>query len=315
MRCFYVFLAAFAVVAPAALMIYLFLWHRLRRARNKVYSLSAEEKAGRLNAALDPFGFCYEEGDDSISSGMYPWQRQMGYCKAYDEAAMAMNIVIDCEPIYFNCGSRRYLLELWKGQYGCATGAEIGIYVNRDRDFEKPAEELFYECVEDAERLFLNFTLIKNGEVILRRNALHWWLTGFLAGMYAEPEELTLKAEISFPNLRMCSAFYEGLLRAGYGRKEIRVEGYTVIFSFEKPHIGQTMNKRRYDKQRLHILYRTWIRKQNQYTCSMYGKLTKNFDTTLNRITFLGYSFPVLYRMLIHLGIKRRYFQNRRRRG
>lgn len=300
------FLAVPAALVLGALMVYLLLWHRIRRAQKKVYSLSTGEKANRLNAALEPFGFCYEEGDDSISSGMYPWQRQMGYCKAYDETAMAMNIVIDCEPIYFNYGSRRYLLELWKGQYGCTTGAEIGIYVNREGDFEKPAEELFYDCVEDEERLFLSFNLIRNEEVILRRQALHWWLTGFLPGMYTEPEELTLKAGISFPNLGMCSAFYEGLLRAGYGRKEIHVEKHTVFFSFGKPHARQAAYKG---------LFRKWIRKCNRYHCSIYCKITKNFDTTLNRITFLGYSFPFLYRILIRLGVKRRYFKNRRRRG
>lgn len=303
MRYFYVILAVAGIFFLIMLLACLFIWHRRYCARKKVCTIGTEEKIAKLNAALEPFGFYYEKADDSISSGMHPWQRKMGYCKAYDETAVAMNIVIDCEPIYFNYGSRRYLLEFWKGQYGCTTGAEIGFYVNRDRDFDKPAEELFYECVNDEERLPLSFMLIKDEKVILQRNAVHWWLTGFRVGMYTQPEELTLRVGVSFPNLGMCSAFYEGLLRAGYGRKEIYVDKHTVFFSFGKPHTKQYSPK---------VLRRKWVMRGNRHSCRLYCRMTQGFDSTLNRITFLGYSFPLLYRIMIRLGVKSRYFKYHR---
>ena len=37
-------------------------------------------------------------------------------------------MVFDCEPLYFSCNGKSYLLELWKGQYGMSTGAGIGFY-------------------------------------------------------------------------------------------------------------------------------------------------------------------------------------------
>lgn len=299
MRYFYVFLAVLAILVLLSLLVFLIIRHRRKWAREKVCSLCAEEKIRQLDAAMEPFGFCYVERDDSISSRMYPWQRQMGYCKAYDKNAVAMSMVIDCEPIYFNYGGCRYLIEFWKGQYGCTTGAEIGIYVNQEGDFEKPAEELFYECVSDKERLPLSFKLIKDGKIVLKRRAVHWWLTGFLVGMYAKPEELTLKAEVSFPDFGMCNAFYEGLLRAGYERREICVERQTVCFSFRKPHTRQY-----YQHSWIRSCRRKWTMRRNRRNCKLYCRVTRGFDSTLNRLTFLGYCFPVLYHIMIKLGMK-----------
>ena len=62
---------------------------------------------------------------------MYPLQRYFGYAYAYDAAALAMNAIIDCEPIFFDYAGKTWMIELWKGQYGLETGCEIGVY-NRD---------------------------------------------------------------------------------------------------------------------------------------------------------------------------------------
>ncbi len=296
MRYFYVILAAAGAVLLIVLLLTLLVKLRRRYARKKVCSLCPEEKISRLDKALEPFGFCYEEKDDSISSRMYPWQREMGYFKGYDEAAVAMNMVFDCEPIYFNHAGCRYLIELWKGQYGCTTGAEIGVYVNRSGDFEKSPEDLFYECARDEERLPMRFSLIKNGCVILRRNAVHWWLTGFLAGMFSKPEELVLEAAICFPNPDMRRAFCIGLLRAGYSERDICVENNTVLFSFANPHTKQPRSH--------HGWYRRWIMRRNRRNCRRYCRITKCFCSTLDRISFLGYCFPALYRLLIRMGTK-----------
>lgn len=295
----YIFVFAVAVLALFVLTAVLFVRLRKRYARKKVCSLDREEKRKRLDAALEPFGFYYEEKDDSISSQRYPWQREMGYCRAYDEGAAAMNMVIDCEPIYFNYAGRRYLIELWKGQYGCTTGAEIGVYVNDSGDFRKPADELFYECVEDEESLPLEFVLWKEEKVLLRRNNVHWWLTGFRVGMYSRPEELTLEAGIVFPSPAMCAAFCEGLVRAGYGRREFRVEGRQVCLSFHKPHYGQ-----QHSSLGGGGIYKRWVMWCNRRICRRYCRVTGEFRLTLDRITFLGYCFPFLYRILIRIGVK-----------
>lgn len=270
---------------------------RMSWAARKVRQSSYGKKVQKLNKALSSFGFCYDEDNDAISSGMYPWQRKMGYCRAYDEAASGMYMIFDCEPIYFDYGGARYLIELWKGQYGCTTGAEIGLYVNRDGDATKAPEDLFYECVSDEERLPLHFELYQDGNKILERRALHWWLTGFVVGMYSEPATLSLKVGIGFPNSSMCQAFYNGLLRAGYTRNEIYVEQHRVYLRFEIPHTTQPDSCGKICHWR--------VMRRNRKSCKWYNRVTKQFATTLDRINYIGYCFPLLYRIIVRMGMKR----------
>lgn len=279
------------------LVVLLAVWLRKRWARKKVLDLSGEEKQRRLNSALSPFGFLYYPVDDTIGSRMNPWQREMGYCRTYDETAPSMNMVFECEPIYFSYMGRHYLIELWKGQYGCTTGAEIGIYVHREPS-ERPPEELFYECVEDEERLPMRFLLYKDGRVILARSGVHWWLTGFVVGMFSEPAELRMETGIGFPDKRMCLAFYEGLLHMGYARKNIRVEQNWVFFSFDRPVSPQPS------------YYPGWylrlVNRVNRHNCRLYESVTKPFESALDRISYIGYCFPVLYRTIIRIGMRYR---------
>lgn len=265
-------------------------------AERKVRKMSREKKVQRLNAALASFGFCYDEKNDGICSEMYPWQREMGYCRVYDEAAFAMGMVFDCEPVYFNYNGGRYLLELWKGQYGCTTGAEIGLYVNRSADSEQPPEELFYDCVEDEERLPMAYTLYRNGQTIQERSGLHWWLTGFNVGMCSDKDELSMDVCIVFPNVAMCSAFCEGLLRIGYARSTIHVEYSRVYFRFDRPHSPQPDNCGKRCRRR--------VMRRNCKICKLYCRLSQCFCLHLDRINYIGYCFPLLYRTLIRIGTK-----------
>lgn len=296
MRIFYTILIVLAILLLAAGVICLLIRLRMCFAKRKVRNTCVEDKKRHLNEALAPFGFCYDEKNDAICSVMYPWQREMGYCRAYDESAFAMNMVFDCEPIYFHYNGARYLLEVWKGQYGCTTGAEIGLYVNRSGDRRKSPEELFYECVEDDERLSMAYTLYKDGKVIQERRAVHWWLTGFCVGMFSDREELTMEVGIAFPNSAMCSAFCTGLLQAGYERNAIRMANCSVYFKFDIPHSPQPNICGRWCRRR--------VMRRNQRNCRRYCKISKCFCTTLDKITYIGYCFPLLYRTLIRIGTK-----------
>ncbi|MGN1083756.1 MAG: DUF4474 domain-containing protein [Lachnospiraceae bacterium] len=156
---FWIALAVLAVFVAAPFVYYR---RRKRYAKRKVAGRSTEQKAYELNRDLEPFGFLYDETQDKIYSAMNPWQREVGYCKLYDDATLAMNMAIQCEPIYFNYDNRRWLIEFWKGQYGMSTGGEVGIYVTDKEDisvsgvFQGP----FFECVKDEERIPLKLRSI-----------------------------------------------------------------------------------------------------------------------------------------------------------
>ncbi len=49
------------------------------------YIGNLSERVAELNDELEPFGFAYEPYQDIFYSLQYPWQRELGYCKLYDE--------------------------------------------------------------------------------------------------------------------------------------------------------------------------------------------------------------------------------------
>lgn len=297
MRYFYYALIAVAVLLLAAGVVWLLAKWRRHRSACKVKGLSCCKKKEKLNQVLAPFGFCYDEKNDAVCSTMYPWQRKMGYCRTYDKSAFAMDMVLDCEPIYFDYHSRRYLLELWKGQYGCTTGAEMGLYVNRTAHKDRNPESLFYECVTDEERLRMKFVLYRNGKKMLEREGLHWWLTGFCVGVNAAPEELCMQVSITFPNAGMCRAFWNALRLAGYEERNIGVENCrTVSFCFDKPHQPNPGACGRRCRDR--------ITKKNRKNAGRYCRVTRKFTTTADKLLYIGYCFPLLFRLVVKTGSK-----------
>ena len=96
--------------------------------------ISYLDKLVDINDDLEPYGFAYDSETDDFYSTMYPWQRQFGYCSLYDEAAPALSLIFDSEPIYFDYKGKHWLIQFWKGQYGVTTGAEeIGRASCRER--------------------------------------------------------------------------------------------------------------------------------------------------------------------------------------
>lgn len=284
-------LAVVFVILAAALVCF---WLRCRRAKKEVCLRSREQKCFDLNAALEPFGFAYDLCSDTIYSQMHPWQREMGYCRFYDEHAPVAHMVIHSEPVYFTYGKRQYLMEFWKGQYGMATGAEIGLYVSEEPPGSgKHPGELFYKSVSDRECLPMEFRLRRDGKTILERRDVHWWLTGFLPGEFSRRERLAMELGVTFPNMQMSAAFVEGLRRAGYQKEEIRAEGTKISLVFGSPRTRQPRHLR------FHLAL---VQCCNRCCCMFYRKFTGCFTCTLDRIDYIGMCFPRLYRAVICVG-------------
>ncbi len=259
----------------------------------KVKNTSEEKKIKKLDRVLRPFGFLYDPGQDIIYSRLYPWQRKLGYEKSFDEGAVLLSMVIDCEPIYFEYENKLWLIELWKGQYGMTTGAEIGVYrAEKPKDF-KPGDEknMHYDSVEDKEMLQMRYVLYRAEEEIIRRRARHWWLTGFEPGLFSKPEDLAMCVRIVFPTEKMCYSFYRVLLAAGYKAREAYFGGNYVTMHYDQPKTKQPV--RRWKCLR-------WLaQNNNRRNCKLYQRRTKMFETDLDRIIFLSYRYPLLYRALL----------------
>ncbi|MDA0178785.1 DUF4474 domain-containing protein [Solirubrobacter phytolaccae] len=204
-----------------------------------------------LGGAVWAAGFTYDPEQDIIYSRMDALQRKFGYAWGYDNAALGMSAVIDCEPIFFDHGGKHWMIELWKGQYGLETGCEVGVYsrainsapnvgyqlldatVGRRPGDDDPAHNLFYDCASDDDRLLIELTLYRNGERLFSRGPeRHWWLTGFKWGVLSRPEELAVDIRIGFPGREMREAFEQALRARGH--TDLTVDGDTVAFRFEQ---------------------------------------------------------------------------------
>lgn len=285
MMYFYIVGGMFAIVL-FLLLIWVFTFRF--RARYMVKRRTDAEKCSDLNKAIDPFGFQYDINQDIFYAKRDAWQRNMGYGRIYDVNAINANMVIDCESIYFVYNNRSYMLEIWKGQYGISTGAEIGLYVTDEIDREHP-ERLFYNSVTDSEMLPMRFVLRKEGRILMIRDEVHWWLTGFVLGEFSRTNELGMEVSIAFPDYQMRNAFCLAMVDAGYARESIYVSGLRVSFIFTRPHTKQP------NHTRLRIRFTQWLNKGN---CKRYHRLTKCFTRTIDKVDYIGMCFPGIYRLL-----------------
>ena len=205
-----------------------------------------------LAHAVYAAGFLYDPDQDIIYSRMDAPQRNFGYAYGYDAAALGMNVVLDCEPIFFDYDGKHWMIELWKGQYALESGCEVGVYtrpigstgpgyalldatVGRRPGDEAPSHSLFYDCAANADMLEISATLRRDGEVLFTRGPeTHWWLTGFKWGVLSDPSELSVDVAIVLKDDEMCEAFMAAI--AGRPYPNLKFDGTRVSFTFEQPY-------------------------------------------------------------------------------
>lgn len=200
--------------------------------------MSTWEAQSNLAKSVKAAGFLYDQAQDIIYSKHDAWQRGLGYCWGYDVASSGIRMIIDCETIYFDYNGSAWMIELWKGQYGLETGAEIGVYRSGTAGGGFNPRARFYSCASVGEQLTMTFTLHRNGQKLFKRGPeSHWWLTGFRWGVFTRSTlDLSMDIEIEFPNLGMCRAVGDALDVMGY---HSTVQGRRLSFVFHRPRTSQ----------------------------------------------------------------------------
>lgn len=256
-----------------------------------------------LRQMLADTGYAYDWKHNIFYSVMNPWQRKFGYCSLYDESSAPFGMVIDCEPVYFEYDGKRWMIELWKGQYGITTGAEIGVYNTTGPDLNIPGvfNGTFYNCANDEDTLSMTYTLLKGNTTMFNRAAKHWWLTGFRLGEFSKPSDLTLEASITFKSPAMQKAFLDGLQRIGYKSNEIRYSGNTVLILFTKPHSKQPLTRKGLI---------SWLAlRNNKRMVAKYRRLTKGYDNMYDILVMLKEKSPILYSLAMKMGKQQELFK------
>ena len=253
---------------------------------------------------LTDSGYVYDSKQNIFYSAMYAWQRNYGYSRLYDEAAAPMSLIFDCEPVYFEYDGKNWLIELWKGQYGMATGCEIGVY-NTDSPeqyFSGDFNYTFYECASDIDRLPMSLVLVKNGKQMFYRSEVHWWLTGFVLGEFSEPAELIMDVTITLKNEDMRRAFTDSLKETGYTDGEVSIHSNDVRIIFAKPHSSQPYT-------RSELISRI-TQAKNKYLCDSYHEATDGSANMNEAIEALRQKAPDLYALIGDIGRPARFFTN-----
>jgi hypothetical protein len=162
-----VVLAGFGLAAVNAFRLFMPILRRLMRRLGKFIGLSVpgiepQTVFVSFDDLIKETGFAYDKERDFFYSSLYPWQRRFGYTRLYDVVAPTLSMIIDSEPIRFEYQGHKWMIELWKGQYGMTTGCEIGIYSTKkpiiflstlsqeERDQELDDEERINRLLEMA---------------------------------------------------------------------------------------------------------------------------------------------------------------------
>ncbi|WP_034863188.1 DUF4474 domain-containing protein [Ruminiclostridium cellobioparum] len=303
---FSIFLIAIFAVILSGPILYEYISYRVsyRRAEKRYYSAVKKDFSeqrddgggGSIDELIGTAGYAYNQTNDLFFSTMYAWQRSMGYCRLYDEAAAPLGMIIDSEPIRFSYAGRRWLIEFWKGQYGMTTGCELGVYSSQWPDLNIPGvfDGTFYTCASNEDRLYMGFVLYKNGEELFNRKGRHWWLTAFKLGEYSEPSELSMDVYITLKSRGMRDAFLKALQRAGYKEGDYEVRKNTVALFYDKPHSRQPYTRSAVtDKMMLAQLKRN---------CDVYQTLTKGYTSMKDKIKAVKEGSPELYTELFKIG-------------
>lgn len=241
-------------------------------------------------------GFAYEPKQDIFYSDMNAWQRDFGYCQLYDEAAAAMNMIIDCEPAYFEYGGKKWLIEFWKGQYGITTGCEVGVYTTTRPNLNIPGvfNGTLYDTAAPADMLPISYSLMKNGRELFRRQGRHWWLTGFKLGELSEPSELTARISIGLKDRNMLTTFLAAMKRMGYTDRDLNISGNTVSFVYAEPRSRQPYTRTK--------AMMSFIQKKNKYLCDRFNELTGNEKGALAKLEAASRLDPALYGSILEIG-------------
>lgn len=266
---------------------------RKRAAVKKICSMTITEKCQMLNELIYPFGYCYDRSQDIISSHNHAWQREFGYTALFDKAAAHLNMVIDCLPVYFDYQGKTWLLELWKGQYGINTGAEIGLYYADEIIPAKERKTVLFQAVSDSDMLPMVMRLYRKGTAIASVSKKTWWLTVFSMGLFSRPEDLFLNTSLVFPDCEMLHCFLDGLSETGLPIHCIQICGLQLHLQF-----GGFIEKHVSCFQRL---ARWWSQFTNRLYCRLYLFLTRAFCLTLDRLLYLYYLLPFCFRHTLRL--------------
>lgn len=161
---------------------------------------------------------------------------------------------------------------------------------------------MFYDSAIDSDMLNIKFVLKKNGKRLFTRKGKHWWLTGFRLGEFSNPDDLTMKIEITLKTKAMLRAFMKGLQSTGYKREELSIKENIIALEFNKPKTKQPFTRN--EKTEKIILNNT------KALCETYQDITQDYDGLPEKVAAIKLKAPQVYKHIINIGKNDEIFWN-----
>lgn len=272
---------------------------RRRKNRKLVRAYTSEKKEKLLNDLATPFGYGYDAARDLFYTRVDAWQRQFGYRRAYDEAALSAFMIIHCLPVYFDYDGKTWLMEFWKGEYGITAGCEVGLYHADTVLLPGQYGKARFEAASDEEMMDMSVMFMNRTGELFSFRMRHWWLACFAVGRHELPEELSTLYRLRFPTSEMKHAFVEGLLETGFSGKNIRSTSNATLLLYHNQENALPFTGVRSRRKMLVHIY-------NGILCFLYNLYTRPFTLQGDRILFLYKQMPFVLRHMLKYSGKRR---------
>lgn len=272
----------YLIFVPILFLIIILLNIRRKKSRNRVCTMCADDKYLLLDKILEPFHYCYLPSQDILISQTFAGP-------APGRSGTSSHRIIDKLPVYFDYQNSTWLLELQKGRYGIYTGCEIGLFCGDGILTDSERKTAIFQPANHPSFMKMTFSLYRRDVPLTKLSAAGNLIKVLHAGCFCDPEELTVHIRLTFLCAEMAHAFAEGLTKAGYPPMDIcfHCNSVTFIFSSLLQNAASSDCRSSFPK----IMLRR--------KCRLFFFLTKAFDQTADRILYLYFYLPCLFKWFL----------------
>ncbi|MCL2508918.1 MAG: DUF4474 domain-containing protein [Oscillospiraceae bacterium] len=179
---------------------------------NIVYNSATGRLYDKDQRGLLGIGFDYDARNGVWYTPVNAWQRNFGYFHAYDSFAFLAGIFITTVRAKFVYEGKEWMIQVWRGQYGITSGAEMGIY---NRDLNSAFD--FYNGIGDEDMLPMSMKVYRGDKLYFERSEdAHWWLTGFVLPGLNSASDLKCDMSVTLKDAEMRDLFIDSMVMNGF---------------------------------------------------------------------------------------------------
>lgn len=189
------------------------------------------ECTNKNNSGVMGSGFNFSITEMMVYATSEAWMRDFGFCVFYDIAANSMPLLwhYNTRRFKFDYDGLEWMVQIWKGNYLIANGAEVGLYNRESGSFGT-----FYNSAQNDQMIPMSMQLYAGDKLIVNQEEqLHWWINGFeISGVHYPVSSLSLFFTFEMPDEEILNAFCESIDK-NY-RKDVKymVDGLKVTVAW-----------------------------------------------------------------------------------